>query len=238
MNRYWDVEIRPEEYSYLDAAISQGYSVLTFDMIGTGKSDKPNAYTTVQLEVQIEILAGLTELARSGELISSSTILSSTGGTPIVNFQPSQIVHVGHSYGSFIMAGMLEKYGSISDAAIMTGFYLTNQLGTVDVAHFNHEYAAQHDPERFGGYGSGYFVLTSESTLQELFLRKGGFEPDVLTYLETIKQPEGIALYPSGDTYMLAPAMDFRGPVMVSWTSRSEFAVANDDFNTVFSWRV
>jgi hypothetical protein len=38
--RYWDVEVDPENYSFVDFAISRGYSVFFYDRLGVGKSSK------------------------------------------------------------------------------------------------------------------------------------------------------------------------------------------------------
>ncbi len=218
--RYWDVELRPDEYSYVDAAVKKGYSILTYDRLGTGKSEKPDAYDIVQIPTEVEILAGLTKLARNGKLISSSKVLSTTSSSKAATshflFQPSRVVQVGHSFGSFLIAAMLARYGNLTDGAILTGFLLTKGLYTIDVLHYDHEFARQHDPSRFGEYPSGYFVLTTESCLQKLFFRKGAFEQELLTYTERMKQPEAVGEYASEGTSPLSPALEFRGPVQVS----------------------
>ncbi len=226
-SRYWDVEINPEEYSYLNAAINEGYSVLTWDRIGTGKSEKPDAYDIVQLSTETEILAGLTRLARSGKLISSSKVLHAISSEAAVHdFRPSKVVHVGHSFGSLLTISMLATYGNLSDGAILTGFVITSQSGKVDVAHFDHDFAREQDPVRFGDYPSGYFVLTTESDLQKLYFRKGGFEPELLTYTNTIKQPEAVGLYASGDSYGFPPANEYTGPIQVSFERESTFVAS------------
>jgi hypothetical protein len=43
-SRYWDSEYQPEKYSYVDATLKAGYSILTYDRLGTGQSDHPDAY--------------------------------------------------------------------------------------------------------------------------------------------------------------------------------------------------
>ncbi|KAF2489058.1 hypothetical protein BU16DRAFT_553326 [Lophium mytilinum] len=67
--RYWDATIDPSEYSYVEAAVTAGYSILTYDRLGTGLSEKPDAYMVVQAPLELDILRGLTEMARSGELL-------------------------------------------------------------------------------------------------------------------------------------------------------------------------
>jgi hypothetical protein len=89
--------------------------------------------------------------------------------------------------------------------------------------HYDHEFARQHDPVRFGEYPSGYFVLNTESCLQKLFFRKGAFKPEMLTYAERIKAPEAVGEYASEGTSPLSPAAEFRGPIQVSPEQTSSF---------------
>lgn len=213
--RYWDAEVKPETYSYVDAAIKEGYSVLSFDRLGTGKSDHANAYDEVQADMEVEILASLTRHVRDGTLLKTAKILNKRSDDIVKDLRPSHIVHVGHSYGALLVAGMLHRYPDMSDAAILQSFLPINaQFMKVFVGAFEHDFAAQHDPRRFGDYGSGYIVLTSENTLQKLYLTKGGFEPEVLQYMEKIKQPEAVALYASGGQVALAQS-SFKGPVQI-----------------------
>lgn len=67
-SRYWDSEYQPEKHSYVDAALEAGYSTLTYDRLGVGRSDKPDAYTVVQAPLELEILRQLTLMARNGTL--------------------------------------------------------------------------------------------------------------------------------------------------------------------------
>jgi pimeloyl-ACP methyl ester carboxylesterase len=190
------VEVQPQEYSYVDAAISKGYSVLAYDRIGTGGSEKPDAYDIVQIPTDIEVLAGLTKMARSGDLISSSQVLATTtdGGPAIQDYQPTKVVHVGHAYGSYIMSIMFEKYANLSDGAIMTGLYVNFAMlnDSLTVLNYNHAFPKENDPVRFAEWGSGYFVLDNKQTLQKLFFQKGTLDPALLDYAESIKQPESV----------------------------------------------
>lgn len=122
--RYWDVEVKPDEYSYVNAALNHGYSILTYDRLGTGNSTKADAYDIVQAGVEIEIVRGVTELARAGKLVSSSNVVQSTCNDTgaLVNYVPSKVVHIGHSYGSFMTSGLLARYGNLSDGAILSEY--------------------------------------------------------------------------------------------------------------------
>lgn len=213
---YWDVEIKPEEYSYVDAAVKKGYSILTYDKLGVGKSEKPDAYDIMQIPTEVEILAVLTRLARSGKLISSSKVLSNTGNkATVTDFKPSKIVQVGHAFGAYLITSMLTLYGDLADGALLSGFLVNTQLGKINVLTYDHEFARQHDPVRFREYGSGYFVLNTESCIQKLFFRKGAFEPKMLTWAEKNKQPETVGEYASEGNP--SPAPEFKGPIQVSF---------------------
>jgi hypothetical protein len=39
LESYWDPQIQPEKYSFVDFAIAQGYSVLYYDRLGQGQSE-------------------------------------------------------------------------------------------------------------------------------------------------------------------------------------------------------
>ena len=67
-SRYWDSKLDPENHSYVEAALKAGYSILTYDRLGVGESDHPDAYTVVQAPLELEILKELTLRARNGTL--------------------------------------------------------------------------------------------------------------------------------------------------------------------------
>lgn len=219
LDRYWDVEIKPEEYSYVDSALRHGYSILTYDRLGTGNSTKADAYEVLQAGVEIEVLRGLTELSRAGGLIQASTVVGATCNdtSALENYTPRKIAHVGHSYGSFMTSGLLSRYGNLSDGAILTGFLINEHLlNEVGPEAFGYEFAAESDPSRFADRPSGYIVAASESNIQQIFLKQGTFEPELLRYAELIKQPNAVAELISGNQAFGRPAADFEGPLQVS----------------------
>jgi pimeloyl-ACP methyl ester carboxylesterase len=193
--------------------LAEGYSIFTYDRLGTGASDKPDAYDIVQTNVQVEILRQLTSLARSGKLVSSSKKL---GGTSTLrNYKPSKIVHVGHSLGSVITLGMLAAYGAESDGAIATGFLYTDKLADVNVGTWGFEFAHENDPIRFRDRGSGYLVQATKSNTQLSFLKKGAFEPALLDYAWKIRQPNTVSEFLSIQTALGQPAPNFKAPLQV-----------------------
>jgi pimeloyl-ACP methyl ester carboxylesterase len=168
---YWDIRIDPKQYSYVDNTLDAGYSILTWDRIGTGGSDKPNAYKEVQLPLQVEILRGITKLARSGGLDKYS------------NGQKfEKIIHVGHSLGSLVTSSFVSHYGRLSDAAIITGLIISPKIAGFSgaaVPEFNFEFARESDPVLFKEWGSGYIVPGSASGLQQSFFSSVSHIPEV-----------------------------------------------------------
>ncbi|GAD98592.1 hypothetical protein CHGG_09132 [Paecilomyces variotii No. 5] len=212
---YWDVPVHPEKYSYLEAAINHGYSVLIYDRLGIGASSKPDAYDIVQLPAQVEVLKELTTLARNGDLIESSQIIGSRH-VPfhLARYKPERIVHVGHSYGSVTTASLLSKYGEVSDGAILTGFVVvTNKdVPSIPGSSYGFEVARENDPERLGHTPSGYLVQGTTANIQQFFLGGAAFEPKLLRWSVKNKQTFTVGERLSRSTDNL-PATEFKGPV-------------------------
>ncbi|KAF4989029.1 hypothetical protein FGRMN_9401 [Fusarium graminum] len=211
--RYWDPSIKPEEYSYVDAALSKGYSILTYDRIGVGKSEKADAYDVIQGPLQVEILKELTTLVRDGELVESSKFNGKRPGNIFRVYKPKKVVHVGHSYGSSSTAGLLQRYGNLSDGAILTGFLPGSQAGKVGPNAFGFEFARQHDPKRFGDRPSGYAVQSNLNSIQQIFFKKGKFEPELLEYAERTKETGTVAEFVNLNSLQGEPGTDFKGPL-------------------------
>ena len=212
--RYWDVEEEPETYSYVLAAVRAGYSILTYDRLGTGESDKPDAYDIVQLPLQVEILKELTIMSRSGSLAAMANPQFSNGIT-CPSF--SKVVHVGHSLGSVRTGGLLSSYPDLSDGAIETGFIVNQYSSVYKQASWGWQFAPENDPHRFGDRGSGYIVPGTASSMQQSFLSNAGgvLDPKMVDYAHEIKQPATVGVFMSTVAVAGRPAPDFRGPLQV-----------------------
>lgn len=173
----------------------------------------------MQIPTDVEILAGLTQLARSGQLLSSSTIVATntTADSFTVANPPSKIIHIGHSVGSYITTGLLARHGDLSDGSVLTGYYLNSHLGLVNVSFFDHGFAAESAPAKFSHYPSGYLLSTGPENMQKLYLRAGAFAPEMLDYADEVKQPEAVGTYAS-ESVVFGPATDFKGPLQVCMT--------------------
>lgn len=210
--RYWDGELDRARYSYVDYVVGRGYSILTYDRVGNGRSSRPDAYDVGQAPLQVEVLRGLTLMARAGTLISGA-LGKPACGPALAGYRAARVVHVGHSYGSIVSSGLLSAYGNLSDGALITGFLYNSQFSKVLPPSFGLEYAAQHDRRRFGDRGSGYMVQASESNIQQIFFKKGSFDYAALKYAESVKQTITAGEQLSPGLVLGRPAPAFRGPL-------------------------
>lgn len=218
-SRYWDPELNRSTNSYVEAAMGAGYSILTYDRLGVGQSDKPDAYTIVQAPLQLEILHQLTLMARNGSLYTTAkTATPNTVNSPVQSLpsQPSKVIHVGHSFGSVLTSAYIATHGSYSEAAIITGYIPNPHLGTVGAVSFALEYAGT--TPGYTDRTSGY-MLSTKPGIQTVFF--GGnphtaYTPELLSYGDSIKQPITVGEYTSAYTIAIAGNIggtDFKGPL-------------------------
>lgn len=214
-SRYWDSKYKPENHSYVEAALEAGYSILTYDRLGVGQSDKPDAYTVVQAPLELEILRQLTLMARNGSLYDFAG--HAKPADPVFKAlemkKPGKVTHVGHSFGSFLTSAFIAKYGPLSDGAIITGYLLTENLASAGSTSFSVEYAATGNPpfKRSSGY-----VVAQRSGIQNIFFGgnpKTAFTKEMLDYGVKIKQPVPIGEFASAFSLIGNPGPSFTAPV-------------------------
>jgi len=203
--------------------VAAGYSILTYDRLGTGLSDKPDAYKIVQAPLELQILRQLTLMARSGSLYEFA---QKQKGCPLALkklTKPQKIVHVGHSFGSFLSSALIASYGNLSDGAIITGSIPNKEIAQVRATSFGFELARLVDPVKFK-LPSGYLVPKTASNIQTIFFHNGNFDPKLLNYANEIKQAITVGEYDSPGTLNLAHGPTFQGPL--------QYIVAEFDFAT------
>ena len=206
--RYWDSEYKPEEHSYVYASLAAGYSILTYDRLGAGKSDIPDAYNGVQTAIELDILRQLTKKARDGSLITAHSW--SDAGLE-VSTKPAKIVHLGHSSGSVVTSAFLATYPEETDGGILTGFAPNKYFGTTGFSSWYAQYAATAGWDR----GSGY-VVNQKSGVQVVFF--GGdpataFTEELLDYGDSIKQPVPVGELASGAQIIGRPGTGLKAPI-------------------------
>ncbi|KAH7098224.1 Alpha/Beta hydrolase protein [Auriculariales sp. MPI-PUGE-AT-0066] len=165
-HRYWNIDYRPEIYSYERAALAEGYSVMSYDLLGSGNSAKPDPFNIVQNPLNIEIAVKVIRAVRHGALSFSHTQLP----------RFDNVVYVGHAMGSMILNGVLAASPGLVDAAVLTG-YAHVKLPTPTVA-------SEALPERFGRLSNGYTVIPH----REVFYGPAGSYEDELLQLDMATQ--------------------------------------------------
>ncbi|KAL3420634.1 hypothetical protein PVAG01_07079 [Phlyctema vagabunda] len=203
--RYWDSGIEAANYSFVDFAISQGYTVFFYDRLGTGESTKVSGYEEPQSLTQVAILRQLTILLRSGQY------------TGDLNSLPSKIVHVGHSYGSFISNGLIATTPQLSDGVILTGIAYAGVESGALIEAFGLRIANTQAPGKWPGRDNEYVTWVDAIANVGVFFRAGSFDDEVLWYTEYVKQPIAIAELISIGSEQIFPrrAVGFTKPVMV-----------------------
>lgn len=213
-SRYWDPTLDREKQSYVEATLRAGYPILTYDRLGVGKSDKPDAYDVVQAPLELEILRQLTLMARNGTLYDFAGKATPPNAAFNMAAKPvKKVVHVGHSFGSFLTSAFIAKHSSLSDGAIITGYLLNKCLGKAGMASFNAQFApASSTPfNRPSGY-----VVCQKSGIQTIFFAgdtKTAFTKEMLDYGDAIKQPVPIGEFASAYHIIGLPGPDFKGPI-------------------------
>lgn len=158
---YSDAKLKPENYSYVDAALGAGYSILIYDRLGTGKSGKPDTYDIIQGRPQIEILNQLIVLGRAGKLGEHQRLA-------LPRFE--KVVVVGHSIGSILTSGLFTRYPDAVDGAVLTGYLLSIHRNQ-DIPGL--EYARTSKDKRFHNYPGGYVVRATRNDVQRQFFKEG-----------------------------------------------------------------
>ncbi|KAL7808391.1 alpha/beta-hydrolase [Trichoderma gracile] len=219
--RVWYPAYRPDEFSFVDAALAQGYAVLAYDRLGAGQSSLPDAYDDLQVPLQGEVLRALTEIALNGKLTTASNQTGESSG--VTEYTADKVVHVGHSYGSIITNWFLARYGSISAGAILTGFLIDNQFANLKVEIADLSYAPEHNPALFANRTSGYLAFGSVTALQADSFKKETLDPNVLSlWNDSIQSSLGL-----GEVLTLGTGV---GDLVEDFTGPLQFFVGENDF--------
>lgn len=159
-------------------------------------SGRDGAYASTQLA----ILTKLTTILRSGKYTGSLG-------------KPSNIVHAGHSFGSFLSNALIAQSPQLSDAALLTG--LGYDMSGSNPATEALGLRIANDQRKFKDRSNEYLAPFDAPALAAFFLHAGSFEEDLLELAYDQAQPlAAIELLTLSGLNLVAP--EFTGPVMVS----------------------
>lgn len=192
---YWDFGVNT---SYVDYAASQGVATLIYDRLGIGNSSHPDAVNVVQSFLEISILHSLNKMLRAGALS---------------NIKYTNIVGVGHSFGSLITSAVARSFPTDFDAVILTGYSINTTNSDQFTSSLN--YLKANALPRFADVPDGYVTPYSLYGLQYSFFAYPNFSPLVLAkaFLTAQTQTLGEQFTPSAFTGV---ATNFTGPVFIA----------------------
>lgn len=199
---YWDVPLNGYNYSYVESAVGQyGFSTLSWDRLGVGKSSHGEPVDEIQATLEIAALKELTKLARSQQL-------------PGVSGSFDKVVHVGHSFGSIQSFEMAREAPELSDGLILTGFGLNGSFLPLFELGGNFV-SVTTVPALASQYVAGYLGAGDPSGVQTNFFSPGQFDPAALDLASGILgQPVTV-----GELLTIGSAIggvsQFSGPVLV-----------------------
>ncbi|KAJ4113825.1 hypothetical protein NW765_011432 [Fusarium oxysporum] len=166
----------PDEYNFVQHAISKGYSVWFYDRLGTGESEKVSGFTN-QLRKQKAILVQLAKIVKSGQY-------TGTFG------KPDKLAAMGFSFGSFITHFAVAENPTIADAAILTAInYNTTGLNAKGlIRSFVPRVASLQNPRRFGLLNSGYLTWVDAIAQLNTYFKYPYYDLPTASYCEEYKQ--------------------------------------------------
>lgn len=211
---YWDIA---PGYSYIDTAAAAGYATFSYDRLGTGLSDHPDAIEVVQSYLEVEIAHSLIQSLRKGAIGAQTW---------------STVAGAGHSFGSIQTIGIAAEYPKDLDAVILQGFTVNQEAIGLTFSDFNSAIANQNAPARFPTLSNGYLVFDTSIADSFAFFRYPNFDSNLFYSIDAKKQT-----YTLGEVITLggviAPATSFTGPVdVVNGLNDFIFCQGNCDYPT------
>jgi pimeloyl-ACP methyl ester carboxylesterase len=202
---YWDFypsgNPNDAEYSYVNIATGEGYSTLSWNRLGHPPSTVADPYTEIQATVELAVLAGITTLARAGNITQVP--------------KPEKVIHVGHSWGSILGLALAASAPDLSDGHVLTAFSDLTLYQSLFIASTGFRFANQNQPKRFPSktFSTGFLTWPDKYANQYCFLEYPYFDPAVLTQAEAGKYPFTIGEFLSAALLPNA-APNFKGPVI------------------------
>jgi pimeloyl-ACP methyl ester carboxylesterase len=233
-SRYWDPELDREKQSYVEASLKAGYSILTYDRLGVGKSDILDAYTTVQAPVELEILRQFTLMARNGTLYNFADKAKPSDKAFSRLAPPSKVVHIGHSFGSFLTSAFAAHYPALTDGVILTGYLYSKYLADGGMSSWHVKFAGVPPYERPSGY-----VYCEKSGIQTVFFGgnpKTAFTQAMLSYGDSLKQPVPIGELASAWSLIAVDGSGYNKPLQY-FLPEFDFYICDGDCNGIYDMK-
>ncbi|KAK3074712.1 hypothetical protein LTR53_002655 [Teratosphaeriaceae sp. CCFEE 6253] len=228
---HWNSAYKPEEYSFVQWAIAQGYSVFLYDRLGCGLSSKlvpisPDTSCSIlmfdlsisgyqaQLNTHVAVLQQLATIIKGGEY---------TGDIG----KPSKLALMGFSFGSYITHNTIATYPELADAVILTAIGLNLTVGVNGnglLRSFVPRIASLQDATRFGELDTGYITWVDKFAQLENYFHYPYYETGTIDYVEDVKQAFSIGEFLTFPTVI--SAANFTGAALAI-TAETDYIVCD-----------
>ncbi|KAF7910957.1 uncharacterized protein EAF01_002465 [Botrytis porri] len=205
---YWDIQYQPEKYNFANYVVGKGYSFLSYDLLGAGRSQVISGYT-LQLPMHVAILEKILTKIRENSLFPKS----------VEHTVPKKIVPIGFNIGSLLTNAVIAKNASLVDAAILTGVGYKASVASFIASLFsswNGKIASTVDKKwEDSGYDSGYLDQDDKFVIWKLLYRKGYYDTNLTdSYSTEHRYPQAIMESATVPLVNLN-AKAFKSPVLV-----------------------
>ncbi|KAI0431538.1 alpha/beta-hydrolase [Xylaria sp. FL1042] len=204
---HWNSPFKPEEYNFVQHAVSKGYSVFFYDRLGNGRSNKyPSGYKN-QFRMQREVLKELATLVRPGRYTGNC-------GTP------KKVVAMGFALGAYISHYTMASHPELFDAAVLTG------------VNYNTSIASLQNTDRFSEYDTGYLTWVDAIANINTYFKYPYYDVDVALSLEEMKNPFTFLEFETpvdGDL----DASNFTGPVL-AMAGKNDYVICDGECKGIF----
>ncbi|KAI6092186.1 Alpha/Beta hydrolase protein [Hypoxylon rubiginosum] len=194
----WDIQYKPETYSYVQRMSKEGYPTLAVDLVGNGNSTFPDGLLEAQTQMYVATVHDLIQKLRNGEVGGKSW---------------EKIVLVGFSIGAITANSLAQQYPEDVDAIVLHG--ISWDLTWIYPAFLSglQAPAQQIDPDKWGSIPPTYQTQSSrEGRLVACFA--GSYDPDIVEYDWQTRDFDTLGAAVTF-TYHLVEAPEYKGPVFL-----------------------
>lgn len=191
---------QPENYSWVEYALSQGYPILAIDRLGNGISSHPDPIATLQVPYHVRALHALIDRIKAGTIAAMPRKFRC-------------VIFVGHSLGSIIGNNLMAQFPQDAAAAILTGFSKQALPSLLTIALVVPLPADVLDTQHYGDLSPGYLASSSYSGRRSAFYA-GQFDPHIYDLDWSTQGTFGVAEAVTG-ILGFTTAPNYSGPVFV-----------------------
>ncbi len=206
---YWDFPYQADTYSYVRAALRDGYATFHFDRLGTGRSDHPPGVllnVDRQADVLQQVMAALNE---------AHSFLA--------------VATVGHSFGSVTAIAHALRYPDSVAGVILTGFAHNTNPGFTMAMRTGVDFAAFKGPF-VGQLVDPTYVISKPDSRGDTFYTPENADPKVIETDELNRQPTALGEVLSSAKYFGPQSRDLTVPVLIL-LGEDDFVVCGGDLD-------